>query len=557
MQKAAEFKEFFDSNCALVEDLAAPGRSEELQQLRKLRSEQDIDHNPVASKFWHSRAGVGVSEQSFDLLTRFLHDHKHYNIVRILHERLNVQVRRGLISLSLSACPAFLALTLPFLFLCKFYPGIPVRSKLQPISIEDAIPVHVKEEAAATNAESVQLGLLPDAPEEKVVMTQEEIEGCTQRDRELLKETSSKKAKRTRALYFGNDKKVKKSIPMLDLPDEISEKLKREVGQRERVCRERLPSICCATFLNTHRMMTAGHMLANEVDLAAGFEDSSIQLRSLKPAETRDEMEEEMMDLMDEDEEEAGQAAVPPGRSIELVGHSGPVTSLSSSADETVLMSSSCDSTVRLWSLELKKCLVSYKSHHGPVWGVSCCPRQPYFATAGWDGTARVWSTEHPKPLRVLVGHLSDVDCVCWHPNAHYVATGSSDCTVRLWDVATGGAVRVLTGGHKHKVCSLACSPNGKFAASGAVDGSIALWDLGEARLLGQFSAGGPVWSLNFDRYGSMLASGDAGGLVGLYDAGAPEPCKIVSYETKDTPVYNVHFSRTNLLFAMAEFGGR
>lgn len=529
LQKAADFKEFFDSNCALVEDLAAPGRSEELQQLRKLRSEQDIDHNPVASKFWHSRAGVGVSEQSFDLLTRFLHDHKHYNIVRILHERLNVQ----------------------------FYPGIPVRSKLQPISIEDAIPVHVKEEAAATNAESVQLGLLPDAPEEKVVMTQEEIEGCTQRDRELLKETSSKKAKRTRALYFGNDKKVKKSIPMLDLPDEISEKLKREVGQRERVCRERLPSICCATFLNTHRMMTAGHMLANEVDLAAGFEDSSIQLRSLKPAETRDEMEEEMMDLMDEDEEEAGQAAVPPGRSIELVGHSGPVTSLSSSADETVLMSSSCDSTVRLWSLELKKCLVSYKSHHGPVWGVSCCPRQPYFATAGWDGTARVWSTEHPKPLRVLVGHLSDVDCVCWHPNAHYVATGSSDCTVRLWDVATGGAVRVLTGGHKHKVCSLACSPNGKFAASGAVDGSIALWDLGEARLLGQFSAGGPVWSLDFDRYGSMLASGDAGGLVGLYDAGAPEPCKIVSYETKDTPVYNVHFSRTNLLFAMAEFGGR
>ena len=102
LQKAADFKEFFDSNCALVEDLAAPGRSEELQQLRKLRSEQDIDHNPVASKFWHSRAGVGVSEQSFDLLTRFLHDHKHYNIVRILHERLNVQVRRGLISLSLS-----------------------------------------------------------------------------------------------------------------------------------------------------------------------------------------------------------------------------------------------------------------------------------------------------------------------------------------------------------------------------------------------------------------------------------------------------------------------
>ena len=167
----------------------------------------------------------------------------------------------------------------------------------------------------------------------------------------------------------------------------------------------------------------------------------------------------------------------------------------------------------------------------------------------------RVWSTEHAKPLRLLVGHVADVDCVAWHPNAHYLATGSSDCTVRLWDVATGAAVRVLTGGHKHKVCSVAVSPNGKLAASGAVDGSIALWELGESKLLGQFNAGGPVWSLDFDRYGSMLASGDASGVVGLWDASlGASPSSLMSYETKNTPVYNVHFSRTNLLFAMAEF---
>ncbi|QDZ20123.1 subunit 5 of transcription initiation factor TFIID [Chloropicon primus] len=522
LQKTVEFKDFFDTNCSLIEELAVPGRVEELDQLRKLRSEQDIDHNPVASKFWHSRAAVGLSEQSFDLLTRFLHDHKHYNILRILHERLNIE----------------------------FYPGIPVKTKLEPISIEDAIPMSIKEEATAANTEVIQLGLLPDTLEDKVVMTAEDMEKATKEDKEGIKESSSsKKTKRTKMLFLGNDKRIKKAIPLATWADEIADKFKRDISNRERLNRERLPSICCATFLNTHRMTTACHMLANEVDIAAGFGDSSIQLRSLKPSEGEDDV-----DGMEEDDEDLGNATVPPGQAVELLGHSGPITALSSSLDETFLLSASCDASVRLWSLELKRCLVSFKSHSGPVWDVAVCPRSPYFATGGWDGTARVWSTEHSKPLRLLVGHMSDVDSVAWHPNAHYVATGSSDCTVRLWDVATGKAVRVLTGGHKHKVSSVAVSPNGKLAASGAVDGSVAVWDLGESKLLGQFSTGGSIWSLDFDRYGSMLASGDANGVVGLWDAGSAIPSPLASYETKDTPVYNVHFSRTNLLFAMAEF---
>ena len=88
----AEFKTFFEECSNLIEDSSVPGRLAELEQLRRLRSEQDIDHNPVANKFWHSRASVGISEQSFDLLTRFLHDHKFYNVLHILHDRLSVEV---------------------------------------------------------------------------------------------------------------------------------------------------------------------------------------------------------------------------------------------------------------------------------------------------------------------------------------------------------------------------------------------------------------------------------------------------------------------------------
>lgn len=526
LQKPAECKEFFDANCRLIEDCAVQGRMEELEQLRRLRSEQDIDHNPVANKFWLSRASVGISDQSFDLLTRFLHDQKHYNILRILHDRLNVQL----------------------------YQGIPVKAKLEPISIEDAIPVSIKEEATEANSTPLKLGLLPDALEDKIVMTDKELKEDKDANAKESTSSSSKKAKRTKLTILDAEiTKIKTTIPLSTFTDDIAEKVKKDINNRERVTRDNLPSICCATFLNTHRMMTACHMLANEVDIAAGFGDSSVQVRSLRSS-NKDEFA-EAMDLDLEEDDEVGLGTVAPGKSIELLGHSGPVTSLTSTSDESVLLSASCDASVRLWSMELKRCLVTFKGHTGPVWDVAACPRCPYFATAGWDGTARIWSTEHIKPLRLLVGHVSDVDCIAWHPNAHYVISGSSDFTVRLWDVASGKAVRVLAGAHKQKVCSIAVSPNGKIAASGAVDGSIAVWDLAESKVLGQFNTGSPIWSLDFDRYGYLLASGDANGVVGLWDVrSSPTPSEVVSYETKDTPVYNVHFSRTNLLFAMAEF---
>ena len=428
------------------------------------------------------------------------------------------------------------------------YPGLPSRDKIEPISIEDAIPVNIQNEAMVANAETMQLGLLQDTLEDKIVVEEEGPE------------KESKKTKRTKMIYIDNDKRCKPSIPMTSWPTEIKEKFVKDIENRERVSSQALPSICCATFLNTHRMMTTCHMLSNEVDIAGGFGDSSIQLRSLKALSSED-----VDHMEDEEDYKIFQEAVSPGEIVELIGHSGPITGLTSTIDEKILLSASADSTVRLWSLQLKRCVSVFRGHSGPVWDIVSCPRGPYFATGGWDGTARIWSTEHIKPLRLLVGHAADVDCIAWHPNSHYIASGSSDCTVRLWDVASGKAVRVLTGGHKHKVSSVCVSPNGKLAASGAIDGSITLWDLDTARAMVTLTGHKrPIWSLDFDRYGALLAAGCADATVSIYDASTATSdekekdstcvAPIRQYATKDTPVYNVHFTRTNLLFAMGEF---
>jgi transcription initiation factor TFIID subunit 5 len=148
-----------------------------------------------------------------------------------------------------------------------------------------------------------------------------------------------------------------------------------------------------------------------------------------------------------------------------LVGHGGPVYGASFSPCNRYLLSSSEDSTVRLWNLETPKkgamvvyrgnfylfffsflFLLFFSGHNFPVWDVSFSPLGYYFATASHDHTARIFSTDHVFPLRILAGHLSDVDCIAWHPNCNYVATGSADNTIRMWEVNTGECVRIFTG---------------------------------------------------------------------------------------------------------------
>jgi transcription initiation factor TFIID subunit 5 len=170
-----------------------------------------------------------------------------------------------------------------------------------------------------------------------------------------------------------------------------------------------------------------------------------------------------------------------PSSSRRLVGHSGPVYSLSFSPSIAIpepstnghtnnsispdshpryLLSSSADNTICLWSLDTWTNLVVYRSHTMPVWDVRFSPQGHYFVSASADRTARLWSTPQIAPLRLFVGHDADVECVAWHPNSAYVFTGSGggDRTVRMWDVQRGQAVRIFTG-HTGNVTALMCAP--------------------------------------------------------------------------------------------------
>lgn len=309
----------------------------------------------------------------------------------------------------------------------------------------------------------------------------------------------------------------------------------------------------------------------------------------------------------------------PPANSRRLIGHSAPVYSVSFSPSiaapedagrnipptgPRLLLSSSADKTIRLWSLDAWACLVVYKGHEGPVWNVKWSPFGHYFATCGWDKTVRVWGQDHISYLRMMVGHDSSVNQVAWHPNGAYVFSASDqvDKSVRMWSVTTGKCVRVFNG-HTDFISALECAPNGKILASADGAGSIILWDLAKGTLIKRCRGHGRggIWSLSFSAESTVLVSGGADNTVRVWDINVPAdpykdgangeltsataqsdaarlasgaagtqnntvattggskrkgkdvvitPDQISAFPTKKSPVYKVKFTRMNLVMA-------
>ena len=356
-----------------------------------------------------------------------------------------------------------------------------------------------------------------------------------------------------------------------------------------------LPSVCMYTYYDAEDGLTCSKTSEDLTLMAAGFEESYVQLWSLK-GEPLQELQSDFSLSAIRDRRSLNKHREPfPYSTRKLVGHSAPVYGVAfdpvggSASRPRHLLSCSADGTARLWSLDTYAALVAYRGHQYPVWDVTWGPLGTYFATASADRTARLWSAERINPLRIYAGHLSDVDCVRFHPNSLYLATGSSDRTCRLWDVQRGACVRLFVGSQSPISC-VRISSDGRYLASASAgntmgafaqatgsasdDYAISLWDMASGRRIKKmWGHTGTIHEMDFSADGAVLVTGSADATVRCWDVRAAgqdvgpthEPSTtfhgdardartssdcVATYHTKATPVYDIHFSPRNLCLA-------
>lgn len=297
-----------------------------------------------------------------------------------------------------------------------------------------------------------------------------------------------------------------------------------------------LPSVCAYTYHDANDGLTCSTFSSDLTLMAAGFEESYVQVWSLKGEPLRGLKNNFSLSEVRDKKSLQKHREKTQSSTRKLIGHSGPVYGVSfdpgsgSIAPPKHLLSASGDGTTRLWSLDTYTALVSYRGHQQPIWSVEWSPLGIYFATASADATARLWSTERINPLRIYAGHLSDVDCLNFHPNSLYLATGSSDKSCRLWDVQRGACVRLFVG-HQSGIGCVKISPDGRYLASAGAgnapsnsaaagdDYAISLWDLGSGRRVKKmWGHQGQVLSMDFSTDGALLVTSGADCQVNCWD---------------------------------------
>jgi WD40 repeat protein len=213
---------------------------------------------------------------------------------------------------------------------------------------------------------------------------------------------------------------------------------------------------------------------------------------------------------------------------------------------EQLIASGSSDGTVRLWSCDTARLVVTLTGH----------PARVHCVTSGFivdgallvasgcdDNKVRVFDCGSGACVRELVGHSSRVwgvsatvaaDAVAAGAGGGvsaagvvYLASASADTTIRLWNALTGDCVHVLSG-HEEAVTCLSSfftlpSTSALVFASGGKDRTVRLWDVASGACLRCLPCHGALRSVSFgvvDRRGRLcIAGGCSNRVVQLWDA--------------------------------------
>jgi WD40 repeat protein len=200
-----------------------------------------------------------------------------------------------------------------------------------------------------------------------------------------------------------------------------------------------------------------------------------------------------------------------------LEGHAGAVSSVAYSPDGQLLVSGSFDRSIKVWNAATGVELRTLNGHVGQVMTVAVSPSGRQFASGSRDNTVKLWDLFRPEPLQQLVGHTQEVNVVLVQAAAPgWSATAGADNLIKLWD-ADGKLLRDLTG-HEAAVVRLAAKIDGSLLASGDANGVVRVWNPTDGQtvvVLGADTA--PITGLAFHPTTNTMLTAAENGSVKLW----------------------------------------
>jgi WD40 repeat protein/serine/threonine protein kinase len=193
----------------------------------------------------------------------------------------------------------------------------------------------------------------------------------------------------------------------------------------------------------------------------------------------------------------------------------GPATSLMVRNNRAI--TGHANGAVAVYDLDSKQRLYRFKRNDARIWAAAFTGSEDRVATASHDWTVALWETSsESQPATLLEGHESAVQALAVGHSGHWLASGSADRTVRLWDLDTRETRRVYRNSSDF-LSALTFSPDDTTLAAGSLDGTIKLLSVNSYRvqrtLNGHYTR---ITALAFSNYEDLLASASEDGVVRL-----------------------------------------
>ncbi|KAK1350248.1 hypothetical protein POM88_054684 [Heracleum sosnowskyi] len=240
-----------------------------------------------------------------------------------------------------------------------------------------------------------------------------------------------------------------------------------------------------------------------------------------------------------------------------LSGHSEKVTSVKFVNEGELVVTGSCDKTVRLWQKSEKgsyKCKNTLDHHTAEVRAVTIHPSQKYFVTASDDCSWQFYDLASESHVTRGVGKGSEsFSTAVFHPDGRILGTCALNL-VRFWDVAKQNDILKIDAHTGRTVTSIAFSENGYTLATAAGDG-VKLWDIRFLRTMHTLPSDdicSQTRSVEFDHSGKYLATG-GGACISIYDIAAkPYPITTFSHMSGKGDLSCVKFGKNSEYVAAA-----
>jgi WD40 repeat protein len=237
-------------------------------------------------------------------------------------------------------------------------------------------------------------------------------------------------------------------------------------------------------------------------------------------------------------------------------GHTGAVTCVSFSPDDTIIASSSHDCTLRIWDASTGTEQQVIMGHADQVNSLAFAPNGQTIVSASDDGTLRVWDVLTGTELRAMKYDDDALSCVAFSPDGAIIASGSRWNGLQLWS-ATNSTRQLALEGHTNGVRSFAFSPDSRSIISCDGNGLARIWDVTtgiEKRSFREIVA--EVRTVAYSPDGKSIAigcdqTGSWAGTIRIWDANSSVAAPHIA-EGHQAYIKSVAFSSDGLLVASA-----